>query len=422
MHPKLPRLLLALALSLAVAFSASAQDTKKKKGGSTKAPGTAVKGEVTGGLPPDARTLQLGDAAPDFKLLGIDGRTHTLADYQSSKLLMVVFLSNHCPYSHAAETRLIPLAKEFKPLGLDVVAINPNSPESVRLDELGYSKYNDSYEEMKLYAAEAGFPFPYLYDGDTQVTAKAYGCLATPHVFLFDRGRKLRYVGRVDDSRFEDPATVTKHDTRNAIVELLAGKPVTTPKTIAMGCSTKWNHKREDVAKADEKWKAEPVDLETVDAAGVAKLAKNDSTRLRLVNVWATWCAPCVAEFPALVALSRRLSNREFELVTISMDDPKMQPQAKKFLENQHAVPSARLKRLLTAEGRTATNFLYTGASSDALVAALDPAWPGPLPHTVLIAPGGKILWRHNGQVDPEELKNEVLKHLGAFYTPEEKR
>ena len=124
---------------------------------------------------------------------------------------MVIFLSNHCPYSHAAETRLIPMAKEFKSQGLEVVAINPNNPESVRISELGFSKYNDSYEEMILYAKEVGFPFPYLYDGDHQVTAKAYGCLATPHVFLFEQERKLRYWGRVDDSRFEDINTVTSH-------------------------------------------------------------------------------------------------------------------------------------------------------------------------------------------------------------------
>ncbi len=400
MKTKFLPLLAAGALSLVIAGFASAAD----------------------GLPPDATRLSLGDKAPDFRLLGIDGKQHALADYKSSKLLMVVFLSNHCPYSHAAETRLIPLAKEFKSKGLEVVAINPNSPDGIRIDELGYSKYNDSYEEMKLYAKEAGFPFPYLYDGDTQVTAKAYGCLATPHVFLFDAERKLRYVGRVDDSRFEDLKSVTTHDARNAIVELLAGKPVSTPTTKVMGCSTKWNSKRDDVAKADAKWKAEPVELALIDAPGVAKLARNESNRLRLINVWATWCAPCVAEFPELVALSRRLSTRDFELVTISMDDPKMQPQVKKFLENQHAVPSAHLKALLAAEGRGPLNFLYTEASADALIKALDPEWPGPLPHTVLIAPGGKVLYRHNGAVDPEELKNEVIKRLGAYYTPVEKR
>ena len=92
------------------------------------------------------------------------------------------------------------------------------------------------------------------------------------------------------------------------------------------------------------------------------------------------------------------------------------------FLEKQHVATPARLKKLLAAEGRGPLNFLYTGASADDLIRALDPAWPGPLPHTVLIAPGGKILYRHNGQVDPEELKNEVLKHLGPYYTPGEKR
>jgi peroxiredoxin len=380
--------------------------------------GLVVSASAAEKLPPDIKKLKLGDGAPDFKLPGIDGRTYTLADFKEAPVLMVVFLSNHCPYSHAAETRLLPLAREFAGKGLAVVAINPNSPEGIRIDELGYSKYNDSFDEMKLYAKEAGFPFPYLYDGETQIAALNYGCLATPHVFLFDRERKLRYAGRVDDSRFEDATTVKTHDTRNAVVEMLAGKPVTVAETKIMGCSTKWNSKRDDVAQAEAKWNAEPVDLLDVDAAGVAALAKNPTNRLRLVNVWATWCAPCVAEFPELVSLSRRLSTREFELVTISMDDPKMKPQAKAFLEKQHAVPSARLKKLLQAEGRTTANFLYTEASSDALVKALDPEWPGPLPHTVLIAPGGKILYRHNGAINGPEVLQKILEALGPYYTP----
>ena len=241
-------------------------------------------------------------------------------------------------------------------------------------------------------------------------------------MFLFDQERRLRYVGRADDSRFEELASVTSHDARNAVVELLAGQAVTRPTTTVMGCSTKWNTKRDDVAKAEEKWQAEPVELARIDAAGVAQLARNDSHRLRLVNVWATWCAPCVAEFPELVALARRLGNRDYEMVTISMDDPKREPEVKKFLENQHVATPGRLKRLLAAEGRGPLNFLYTDASTDALVKALDPEWPGPLPHTLVIAPGGKVVYRHNGRVDPEELKNKVLKHLGAYYTPGEKR
>src|SRR3954469_23206896 len=110
-------------------------------------------------LPPDAKHLNIGPPAPDFSLKGVDGKTYSLADFKDAPVLMVVFLSNHCPYSHAAETRLLPLAREFADKGLAVVAINPNNPEGVEPSELGYSKYNDSYEEMKLYAKEQGFPF-----------------------------------------------------------------------------------------------------------------------------------------------------------------------------------------------------------------------------------------------------------------------
>src|SRR5438552_1110998 len=163
-------------------------------------------------MPPDAHRLKIGDPAPDFSLPGVDGKTYTLADFKDKPILMVIFLSNHCPYSHAAEMRLLPLVAEMKDRGLGVVAINPNSPEAISVGELGYSKYNDSFDEMKLYAKERGFTFPYLYDGRTQATAKAYGCLCTPHVFLFDRERRLRYMGRVDDSRLADPATVKSPD------------------------------------------------------------------------------------------------------------------------------------------------------------------------------------------------------------------
>src|SRR4051812_19201161 len=163
-------------------------------------------------LPPDAHHLKIGDPAPDFSLKGVDEKTYSLANFKDSPLLMVVFLSDHCPVSHAAETRLLPFVAEMKPRGLAVVAISPNDPTAMAIAELGYSKYSDSYEDMKLYAREQGFTFPYLYDGDTQSTAKAYGCLCTPHVFVFDRERKLRYMGRLDDSRFAETNTVHSAD------------------------------------------------------------------------------------------------------------------------------------------------------------------------------------------------------------------
>jgi len=363
------------------------------------------------------KTLEIGQAAPDFSLPGIDGRTYSLKDFSDAKILAVVFTANHCPTAQAYEDRIIQLVRDYKEKGIQAVAISPNDPKALRLNELGYTDLSDTLEEMKIRAKDKGFNFPYLYDGDEQKAAHAYGPVSTPHVFIFDKDRRLRYTGRIDNNERIGKATV--HDARNAIEALLAGKPVQVEKTKTFGCSIKWSEKQESVREDFQNLAREPVSLEAIDSEGIRRIMKNESKKLRLINVWATWCAPCVAEFPELVSLSRRMGNRDFELVTISMDDPKMEAQAKKFLEKQHAAPPGRLKRLLKAEGRDAVNFIYTEANTDAMVKALDPAWEGPLPHTVVIAPGGKILYRKTGSIDPVELKNKVIEVLGPYYTPE---
>ena len=240
----------------------------------------------------DVTPIKTGTPAPDFNLPGIDGKQHKLADYKKADVLMVAWLSNHCPTSHAVEARLKKLLADYKGKGFGLVAINPNNPIGLRPDELGYSKYNDSFDEMKLYAKEAGFDFDYLYDGETQVTARAYGCLATPHVFIFDKERKLRYQGRFDDSRYKDESTVTSPDARNAVEALLAGKEVPVAETKPHGCSTKWLTKKDLVKTDDEKWAKADVIVETIDAAAVAELRKNDTKKVRMFNVWATWGNP----------------------------------------------------------------------------------------------------------------------------------
>jgi peroxiredoxin len=368
-------------------------------------------------MPADARRLKIGDSAPHFSLKGVDGKMYTLADFRDAPILMVAFLSNHCPYSHAAETRLIPLATEMKARGVATVAINPNSPEALSVGELGYSKYNDGYEDMKLYAKDQGFTFPYLYDGETQSTAKAYGCLCTPHIFIFDRERKLRYMGRVDDSRYADAATVKSPDARNALEAMLAGKPVPVEATKPMGCSTKWLEKKSQVARIEQQWADTPVTLETIDASAASALVKNPTKKLRLINVWATWCAPCVAEFPGLVSISRRLANRDFELITISVDDPKDSVKVKQFLEKQHAAVPNRVQRSLKAEGRNTNNYLFDRGDAEALMKALDPEAPGPVPYTLVVEPGGKIVFRQAGEVDVEKLQAKLIEMLGPYYT-----
>lgn len=394
--------LIALAMGAALAVADETKPAKK-----------------SGGMPDDLKTLAIGDSAPDFSLPGIDGKAHTLADYKDAQVLMVAFISNHCPDSQASEGRVKQLVEDMKGKGFALVAINPNNPIGLRPDELGYSKYNDSFDEMKLHAKEQGFNFPYLYDGETQATAKAYGCLATPHVFVFDAERKLRYKGALDDSRYADPATVKSHDARNAVDALLAGKPVTVTETRVHGCSTKWLTKKSAVAADDEKWAKTNVDVETIDAAGVAALRKNGTKKVRLFNVWATWCGPCVEEFPELAKTARKFGLRDFELITISLNRPEEKAEVKKFLEENRAAIPDKIKPTLKAEGRTTNSYIYSGANQDDLIKALDPKWPGPIPHSVLVAPDGTIIWSHNGEVNGKELRAKILEFMGRFYKPE---
>lgn len=364
------------------------------------------------------RELNIGDQAPDFSLPGIDGKYHTLADYKDAKILIVAFISNHCPDSHAAEGRIKKLLNATKDLGVSLVAINPNNPEGLSIDEIGYSKYGDSYEDMIKYAAEAGFTFPYLYDGDTQLVAKAYGCLATPHIFIFDEERKLRYKGQFDDSRFADPRTVRFTDTQNAVMALLGGQEVKVTVTRPHGCSTKWLTKQDGISQKMEAWDKTPVDLEDLDAAGVAKLRKKGVNGVRLINVWSTTCAPCVVEFPELVLTARKFDTREFQFINISTDLPEDAAKAKAFLEKRGAGLSAHKKGAVKAEGRTTNSYHYQGADVGALMKEIDPEWPGGFPHTVMIGKDGEILWRHNGMVNGDELRAKVLEQLGPYYQP----
>ena len=166
---------------------------------------------------------------------------HSLADYASSPLLVVVFTCNHCPIAQMYEQRIARLAADYGPRGVAVVAIQPNAPEAIRVDELDCSDISDSLEEMKIRAGYKHLDYPYLYDGATQQTARAYGPQATPHVFVFDRQRRLRYEGRVDNSY--RTALVKIQDARDAIEALLAGRDVAVPHTGVFGCSTKWKEK-----------------------------------------------------------------------------------------------------------------------------------------------------------------------------------
>src|SRR5262245_8959668 len=344
------------------------------------------------------KPLEIGQPAPDFELPGADGKSYKLADFKDAKLLVIVFTCNHCPTAQAYEDRIIALDRDFKDRGVKLVAISPNDPLAIRLDELSWTDLSDSLEEMKIRAKDKDYRFPYLYDGKTPKSSEASGAQATPHVFIFDRDRNLRYQGRIDNSDIHE---VTAHEARDAIEALLAGKPVPVETTRVFGCSTKWSDKRSTVITADKHWDAEPVDLETIDVDAVRKLAAHNTEKLLLVNLWATWCGPCVQELPELGVINHMYRARPFRFVTISVDEASAKDDALAALKKARA---------------SSTNYLFTGTDKDKLAESLDPKWPGPLPYTVLIAPGGKVLYRHAGALEAVELKRAIADYLGRTY------
>ena len=358
---------------------------------------------ATGALP-GFTTLEIGDRAPDFDLPGVDGKQYRLKDFAAAKLLLVIFTCNHCPTAQAYEPRIMQLHADYKDRGVALVAISPNDDQAVRLDELGYTDVGDSFEDMKVRAKERGFAFPYLYDGETQKTSLAYGVVATPQVFLFDAERKLRYVGRIDDSDSQRPSPATTRATRS--MPCWPARPCPSRKHARSAAPPNGRTSGRMRKASVEKWNQEPVTLQTLDEAGLAKLVKNDTENLLLINVWATTCGPCLVELPEFVTLNRMYRQRKFQMVTISMDEVEQKADALKVLKDKHV---------------SSTNYLSAVATQDRFADLLDKEWKGPLPHTLLIAPGGKVIYRHTGGIDPLELRRAVVDYLGRTYASKAK-
>lgn len=346
----------------------------------------------------DPAPLAIGAKAPDFSLPATDGKTYSLKDFASYKTLVIVFTCNHCPTAQAYEERLKQLVTDYKNKGVAVVAISPNDPMAVTLGEMGYTDVGDSFEEMKIRAKDKAFNFPYLYDGETSALSKRYGPQATPHVFIFDQDRKLRYSGRIDDG--EKPGTAKTFDTRMAIEALLADKPVLVEKTKTFGCSIKWPDKREYANSEIAKYAKEKVSIDELDLEQLNALIKNDGIDHKLINVWATWCGPCVTEFPSFVDMHRMYRNREFEMISISLDDLGRKPNALNFLTKKQA---------------SMKNYIFKG-DRYAFIEAIDKKWEGALPYTLLIGPGGKIIYSKQGLIDPLALKRTIAESIGRIY------
>lgn len=347
-------------------------------------------------------TLAIGASAPDFRLPGSDGKFYTLSSFASAKVLVIIFTCTHCPTAQAYEDRIIQIQNDYQPKGIQVVAISPNSPVALQLEELGYTDLNDDYVNMAIRAKDKGFNFPYLYDGDTEAVSVKYGPVATPHAFVFDQQRKLRYTGRLDAS--EKPGTGHAEDLRHAIDAVLTNQPIAQPTTKTFGCSVKWAWKDEYKEKIEKDWESQPLTLTEIDEAGIKKLLKNDdSNKLRLINVWATWCGPCVIEYPEFVTMQRMYGARDFEFVSISADK---------------LAAKERARSVLAKKQSHVANYIFSGSNSYALIEAIDPKWNGALPYTMLIEPGGKVIYAAQGSIKPIALRKLIVENpkMGRYY------
>jgi thiol-disulfide isomerase/thioredoxin len=349
----------------------------------------------------DHKTLEIGANAPDFNLKSVDGKFYSLASFKKADVLVIVFTCNHCPTAQAYEDRLIKLTSDYAKKNVAVVAIMPNDPACLRLDELDFSDIGDSYEEMKIRAMEKKFNFPYLYDGETEKVSMAYGPVATPHVFVFDKERKLCYQGRVDD--MESPfKTPTSPDARNAINAILNNQEVVVKTTKVFGCSVKWSEKKDLVEKVRREWAKEPVHLESIGVDSLKNMISNPSDKLRLINFWATQSPPSEKEFQEFVSINRMYRDRDFEFISISTDAPGNKDTVLKFLQVQQASNS---------------NYIFNKDDKQIPMNAIVPSWQGNLPYTILVEPGGAIVYAKAGPIDPARLKWTIVNnHLIGKY------
>ncbi|MFN0088409.1 MAG: redoxin domain-containing protein [Blastocatellia bacterium] len=358
-----------------------------------------------------ANGLKIGQPAADFALNDLQGKRHTLKDHRG-RTVVAVFLSTECPFSNAYHERLRAIAADYAGRGVDVLGINAHPDEAI--------------DRIREHAKRNRLPFPILKDEDSRV-ADGYGATRTPEVFVIDAEGVLRYHGRIDNAK--ETARVNRNDLREALDELLAGKPVSVAETKSFGCPVKMVRKpaaaersaaidrlpafanslvpqarKKPLAKrpAESKPAAKP----TGGAPRVSLLKPRDfetfkngaKGKVLIINFWATWCGPCVAEFPEFIAIDEKYRSQGVEMVGISADDAtELRTRVTAFLRKQKA---------------TFRNFVQDTDDPQEMVDIVDKEWPGVLPATFVYDKQGVRVYKRYGIIDREELLAVIEKAL----------
>ena len=327
--------------------------------------------------------VAIGQRAPDFMLADLGGKTHTLKDYLG-KTVVVTFISARCPISNAYKDRIRAVADEYSKRDVAFIGVNSNADESL--------------EEMRAYAAKNKLDFTILKDKGN-VVADAYGAERTPKVYVIDGDGVMRYQGRIDNS--QNPSMVKRNDLREALNEMLAGKPVSVAETRALGCMIK---RVQDAKAAPAKVPAKTTAAQAEPKVGTLKPADfnkfKDSARgkVLVLNFWATWCGPCVAEFPELVALDAKYRDKGVKLVGITADDPDdVQPKVIPFIKKQ------KVKFDIVLQDTEDPQEMFDKINKD---------WPGVLPATFVYDKQGNLAYSRFGIIDRDQLVAEIEKVL----------
>ncbi len=323
----------------------------------------------------------IGRPAPDFRLKDLNGKLHELKDYRG-KTTVIGFISARCPVSNAYQDRVRALAEEYNQKGVVFIGINSSSDEAL--------------DEIRSHAAASRFKFTILKD-EGSVIADAYAAERTPTVYVVDAEGVLRYQGRIDNS--QNPRMVRRGDLREALNQILAGKPVSVAETKAMGCLIKrsQNKPRPALAKVSQIAADEP-EVGLLKPAGYAGLLKQSEGKILIVNFWATWCGPCVAEFPEFVAIDTKYRDRGLRVIGISADETaEIKTKVVPFLKQQKA---------------RYENFVQDVEDPQDMIDVVNKDWSGTLPATFVYGKAGKPIYTRFGIIDREELVAAIEKEL----------
>lgn len=339
----------------------------------------AITACLAGGAAADGK-LAIGRQAPDFSLPDTAGKTHSLKEYRG-RITVVAFIATECPISNDYNGRMREIAGDYSVRNVAFLGVNSN--------------FNEPVAEVKAHAEKNGLSFPILKDTGNKV-ADSFGAERTPEIFLLDDKGILRYHGRIDNSR--DPRRVNRRDLRQALDELLAGKPVSVSEGKAFGCLIKRIQNAEEVRAAATQEKSFEPKVGTLKPADFQKFKNSALGKVLVINFWATWCGPCVAEFPEFVMLDKKYRDQGVKFVGISADElADIKSKVIPFVREQRA---------------TFDILVQDTDDPQEMIDAVNKDWPGTLPATFVFDKQGKPVLVRYGIINRDDLVAAIEKAI----------